>query len=48
MVSHDLDLMRREADHVILLKRRVIRSGTPEEVFSSKEYRAMFGGGLDV
>lgn len=48
MVSHDLELMRREADHVILLKRRVIRSGTPEEVFSSAEYRTMFGGGSDV
>lgn len=48
MVSHDLELMRREANHVVLLNRRVIRSGTPEEVFSSAEYRTMFGGGLGV
>ncbi len=48
MVSHDLDLMRREADHVVLLKRRVICSGTPEEVFSSGAFRTMFGGGADA
>lgn len=48
MVSHDLELMRREADHVILLKRRVVCSGKPEEVFASAEYHAMFGGGTDA
>lgn len=44
MVSHDLGLMRKLSDRVILLNRRVICQGTPEEVFSSEEYRSMFGG----
>lgn len=48
MVSHDLELMRRKADHVVLLNRRVIRSGTPKDVFASDEFRTMFGGGLNV
>lgn len=45
MVSHDLNLMRRKADKVILLHHQVLRQGTPEEVFASKEYDGLYGGG---
>lgn len=42
MVSHDWDLVRRYADHVILLKQRVLCTGTPEEVFSSAAFEETF------
>ena len=43
LVSHDPDLIRRYADRVILLCRRVVRAGTPDEVLDSPEYRALLG-----
>lgn len=33
LVSHDLDLVKKYADRVILLDREVIKEGTPDEVF---------------
>ena len=42
IVSHDLELVRKYADRVILLDKEVIKEGIPEEVFNSKEFRERF------
>ena len=42
LVSHDLELAKKYADKVILLDKEVIKSGTPEEVFNSLEFRNRF------
>ena len=51
LVSHDLRLVREYADHVVLLEKNVLAQGTPEYVFSSPEFDAVFGtdreGGAD-
>lgn len=43
LVSHDLDLVARYADRVILLNGTVISSGTPEAVFADEQTRKIFG-----
>ena len=43
LISHDLDYVRKYADKVLLLDKTVIREGTPKEVFSSDEFRSVFG-----
>lgn len=43
LVSHDLELVRKYADRVILLDKEVIKEGTPEEVFNSLEFQNRFG-----
>jgi len=43
LVSHDLDLVAKYADRVVLLNGTVICSGTPEEVFGDKRTREIFG-----
>lgn len=43
LVSHDLDLVFKFADRVVLLNRTVICSGKPLEVFRSPETREIFG-----
>ena len=45
LVSHDLRLVREYADHVVLLDKSVLVQGTPDEVFSSPEFDAVFGTG---
>ncbi len=45
LVSHDLRLVREYADHVVLLEKNVLAQGTPEAVFSSPEFEAVFGTG---
>ncbi len=42
LVSHDLNLVRKYADKVILLNKTILKQGTPEEVFESKEYKEIF------
>lgn len=42
LVSHDWELVRRYADTVILLDKTVRAAGTPDEVFGSKEFGALF------
>lgn len=44
MVSHDLDLVRLYADKVLLLHKGGLKQGSVNEVFSSPEFRAAFGG----
>ena len=39
----DLSLAKKYADKVILLDRKVIKEGTPDEVFSSLEFKERFG-----
>lgn len=43
LVAHDLDLVRKYADRVILLDKTILKEGTPEEVFSSSQYKEVFG-----
>ena len=42
LVSHDLDMVKKYADKVILLNKTIIKEGTPQEVFESKEYKEIF------
>lgn len=42
LVSHDLEQVKKYADKVILLDKTIIKKGTPEEVFESKEYKEIF------
>ena len=43
LVSHDLGLVEKYADRVILLNGRVVCNGTPEEVFADERTRKTFG-----
>jgi len=43
LVSHDLDLVAKYADRVVLLDRTVLSSGTPGEVFSDERTLKSFG-----
>lgn len=45
LVSHDLEYVARYADEVILLDKKVLRRGTPREVFESREFTEVFGAG---
>ena len=42
MVSHDWQLVRQYADYVVLLKQKVLETGTPAEVFSSPAFAETF------
>lgn len=42
LVSHDLDMVKKYADKVILLNKTIIKQGKPEEVFESNEYKEIF------
>lgn len=44
MVSHDLEYVRKYSDSVVLLDKTVLKQGTPEEVFGSREYQEIFAG----
>lgn len=43
LISHDLQLMAKHADQVVLLDHGVVTSGTPSEVFSDPRTQAIFG-----
>lgn len=43
LVSHDLEYVARYADYVVLLDKKIVKEGTPKEVFTSKEFRSAFG-----
>jgi zinc transport system ATP-binding protein len=47
MVSHDLGIVKEYADNVILINKSVLKSGSAEEVFSSKEFKESFLYGLE-
>ena len=42
LVSHDLDVVRRYADRVVLMQGTVVRQGDPETVFDSDEFAQVF------
>jgi manganese/iron transport system ATP-binding protein len=46
--THDLDLAAGRFDQVILLNRRLVGSGSPQEVFSEENLLAAFGGQMVV
>lgn len=43
LVSHDLDLVKKHADRVVLLNRTVILNGSPEKVYADKRMHETFG-----
>ena len=43
LVSHDLELVKKFADKVILLDKEIKKQGTVKEVFESKEFKDCFG-----
>ena len=43
LISHDLNMVARHADQVVLLNKGVVTSGTPEEVFHDARTRRIFG-----
>lgn len=43
LVSHDLNMVARHADQVVLMNKGVVCSGTSEEVFRDKRTRKIFG-----
>lgn len=42
LVSHDLEIVRKYADKFILLDKTIVKEGTAEEVFNSKEYKKIW------
>ncbi len=46
--THDLDLAARRFDQVVLLNRRLICAGRPEQVFCEKHLQEAFGGQMVV
>ena len=43
LISHDLERVAKHADQVILLNKKVLAAGTPEEVFSNEKMKKIFG-----
>ena len=48
LVSHDLNLVRRYADHVVLLDKTVLAQGDAEKVFATEAFDAVFGQGKEA
>lgn len=48
LVSHDLKLVRCNADHVVLLDKTVLCQGHPKEVFDSPAFARVFGTGEEA
>ena len=42
LISHDLEMVKKYADQVILLNKRVLKLGSVDEVFNSAEMRELF------
>lgn len=42
LVSHDLELVKRYADNVVLLSKSVLLQGPPDEVYSSDAFKRIF------
>lgn len=43
LISHDLNMVARYADQVVLMNKGVVCSGSPEKVFSDRRTRKIFG-----
>ena len=48
LVSHDLNLVRSYADHVVLLDKTVLAQGPAELVFGTEAFDAVFGQGKEA
>ena len=46
IVSHDFDYIKEYADKVVLLNRKILKAGTPEEVMASPEFYNEFKVGM--
>ena len=44
LVSHDLDLVKKYADKVILLDNRILCQGTAAQVYADENFKKVFGG----
>ena len=44
LVSHDLEIVRKYADKVVLLDRKILCKGTPDEVYADPNFKRIFGG----
>ena len=42
LISHDLDYVRKYADHVVLIDGKVLTQGTPKEVYDSAAFKQVF------
>ncbi len=47
MVSHDLGIVKEYADNVILINKTVLKSGIPQQVFESQEFKNVFFNGIE-
>ncbi|MCR5614673.1 MAG: metal ABC transporter ATP-binding protein [Saccharofermentans sp.] len=43
LVSHDLHLVKKYADKVILIDKTILAQGTPDEVYKNENFREIFG-----
>ena len=43
LISHDLEQVAKHADQVILLNKKILAAGTPDEVFSNEKMKKIFG-----
>ncbi len=44
LISHDLDLVAKYADNVVLLDHEILKQGNPYAVFTSDEFKSAFPG----
>lgn len=44
LISHDLDMVKKYADKIILLNKKILKFGEVEEVFQSEEMKKIFFG----
>ncbi len=44
LVSHDLELVRKYADKVVLLDKTILCKGSPDEVYEDPNFKRVFGG----
>ena len=42
LISHDFDAVKAYADKVILLDKKILKQGSPNDVFNSKEFKDSF------
>lgn len=47
MVSHDWELVRRYADWVVLVQQKLLKQGSPDDVFASPEFEKVFRGEIN-
>lgn len=43
LISHDLEYVKKYADHVILLDKEILKQGTAKEVYGSEAFKHVFG-----